>query len=81
MGRPGPAGCQSADWRDQSIAAKDNHAWFAGIAPLSDPRYSVVVLIDEGGSGGAVAAPVGRQIMQYLMGEDLDPIVVGESAQ
>jgi penicillin-binding protein 2 len=65
----------------QSIAAKDNHAWFAGIAPLSDPRYSVVVLIDEGGSGGAVAAPVGRQIMQYLMGEDLDPIVVGESAQ
>ena len=65
----------------QSIAAKDNHAWFAGIAPLSDPRYSVVVLIDEGGSGGAVAAPVGRQIMQYLMGEELDPIVVGESAQ
>lgn len=65
----------------QSIASKDNHAWFAGIAPLSDPRYSVVVLIDEGGSGGAVAAPVARQIMQYLMGETLDPIVAGESAQ
>ena len=65
----------------QSIRSKDNHAWFTGIAPLSDPKYAVVVLIDEGGSGGGVAAPVARQIMQYLMGEELDPIVAGESAQ
>ena len=65
----------------QSVKSRDNHAWFTGIAPISDPKYAVVVLIDEGGSGGAVAAPVARQIMQYLMGEELDPIVAGESAQ
>jgi len=65
----------------QSLIAKDNHAWFVGVAPLNEPRYVVVVLIDEGGSGGAVAAPVARRIMQYLMGEELDPITLGASAQ
>jgi penicillin-binding protein 2 len=65
----------------QSIATADNHAWFAGVVGISDPRYVVVVLIDEGGSGGAVAAPVARQIMQYLQGEQLTPITAGAAAQ
>lgn len=64
----------------QSSRARDNHAWFVGVAPLDDPRYVVAVLIDEGGSGGQVAAPVGRQIMQYLMGNEPTPIVQGEEA-
>ncbi len=64
----------------QSLATRDNHAWFAGVAPLDDPQYVVVVLIDEGGSGGAVAAPVARYILQYLMGEELTPIVAGAVA-
>lgn len=63
----------------QTIAGKDNHAWFAGVAPLDDPQYVVVVMIEEGGSGGRVAAPVARQILQYLMGEELDPIEAGEA--
>ena len=65
----------------QSIATADNHAWFVGVVGISDPRYVVAVLIDEGGSGGAVAAPVARQIMQYLQGEELTPITAGASAQ
>ncbi|GIU92239.1 MAG: penicillin-binding protein 2 [Acidimicrobiia bacterium] len=65
----------------QSLANLDDHAWFIGVAPIDDPRYVVVVLIEEGGSGGAVAAPVARYIMQYLMGEELDPIVAGAAAQ
>lgn len=64
----------------QTTANKDNHAWFAGIAPIDDPQYAVVVLIDEGGSGGRIAAPVARHILQYLMGEQPDPIVPGEAA-
>ncbi len=64
----------------QSSATRDNHAWFVGVAPLDDPRYVVAVLIDEGGSGGQVAAPVARQILQYLMGNAPTPIVEGEEA-
>jgi penicillin-binding protein 2 len=64
----------------QSSATRDNHAWFVGVAPLDSPRYVVAVLIDEGGSGGQVAAPVARQILQYLMGNEPTPIVEGEQA-
>ncbi|MCY4470821.1 MAG: penicillin-binding protein 2 [Thiotrichales bacterium] len=43
------------------------HAAFAGLAPMSDPRLSVVVVIDEPGGdeyyGGAVAAPVFSDIV------------------
>jgi penicillin-binding protein 2 len=64
----------------QSTAVRDNHAWFVGVAPIDDPKYVVVVLIDEGGSGGRIAAPVGRHILQYLMGNEPMPIVEGEDA-
>ncbi len=63
----------------QSSANRDSHAWFAGVAPINNPKWVVVVLVDQGGSGGRVAAPMGRYIMQYLMGEELDPIEAGEA--
>jgi len=44
------------------------HSVFAGLAPMSDPRLSVVVVIDEPGGdeyyGGAVAAPVFSDIVE-----------------
>lgn len=64
----------------QTIANNDNHAWFTGVGPVDAPRWVVVVLIDEGGSGGRVAAPVARHIMQYLMGEQPTAIVEGDAA-
>jgi penicillin-binding protein 2 len=64
----------------QSSVTRDNHAWFVGVAPLDDPRFVVAVLIDEGGSGGQVAAPVARNILQYLSGNEQTPIVAGEEA-
>jgi penicillin-binding protein 2 len=64
----------------QTSKNRDNHAWFVGVAPIDDPKYIVVILIDEGGSGGRVAAPVGRHIMQYLMGNEPTPIVEGAQA-
>ncbi len=65
----------------QPSANKDNHAWFVGVAPIDNPQYVVVILIEEGGSGGRIAAPVGRHIMQFLMGNEPTPIVEGEEAQ
>ncbi|MET0696564.1 MAG: penicillin-binding transpeptidase domain-containing protein [Acidimicrobiia bacterium] len=64
----------------QVSATRDNHAWFVGVAPLDNPKYVVAILIDEGGSGGQVAAPVARNIMQYLTGNEQTPIVEGEDA-
>ncbi|MGB8361684.1 MAG: penicillin-binding transpeptidase domain-containing protein [Acidimicrobiia bacterium] len=64
----------------QSAPTKDNHAWFIGVAPIDNPKYIVAVVIEEGGSGGAIAAPVARHILQYLMGNDPTPITQGEVA-
>lgn len=64
----------------QTSATRDNHAWFIGVAPIDDPRYVVSVVIEEGGSGGAIAAPVARHILQYLMGNEPTPITEGERA-
>jgi penicillin-binding protein 2 len=56
-------------------------AWFVGAAPLSDPHWVVAIVIDQGGSGGRVAAPAARRIFQYLMGEDPDPVRPGADTE
>lgn len=44
-----------------------DHAMFAGFAPLDKPKYVVVVLVEHGGFGGITAAPLGRDIMQFIV--------------
>jgi penicillin-binding protein 2 len=56
-------------------------AWFVGTAPLDDPEFVIAVVIEHGGSGGQVAAPTARRVMQYMMGEDLDKIVAGNVSE
>ncbi|MFQ5898336.1 MAG: penicillin-binding protein 2 [Candidatus Methylomirabilia bacterium] len=50
-------------------AGGTDHAWFAGVAPARDPEVVVVVLIERGGKGGRVAAPVAREIFQRIFFE------------
>lgn len=46
------------------------HAWFISFAPADDPQVAVAVIVENGGDaadeagGGAVAAPIARQMMQ-----------------
>ncbi|MBK5268796.1 MAG: hypothetical protein JJE47_15350 [Acidimicrobiia bacterium] len=56
---------------------KGDTAWFVGVAPIASPDYVVAVVVDQGGSGGTVAAPIARQIFQYLYGEQVHPIGEG----
>ena len=57
----------------EKIGSKDNTyiGSFAGFAPLSDPRISVVVIIDEpqgaNYSGGVIAAPVAGEIIEKTL--------------
>ena len=39
-----------------------DHALFAGFAPVDNPRYAVAVVVEHGGSGAHVAAPVAHDI-------------------
>jgi len=42
------------------------HAWFAGFAPYEGdaPRLAFAVLVEHGGYGGRVAAPIAREVME-----------------
>jgi penicillin-binding protein 2 len=52
-------------------------AWFASFAPAGDPRYVVVVMVEQGGHGGESAAPVARAIYQKLFGLPVTPVAPG----
>lgn len=41
----------------------NDHAWFVGFAPAEKPRVVVAVIVENGGAGGKVAAPIARDIM------------------
>ncbi len=44
-------------WKDR------DHALFCGFAPFDNPRYAIAVIIEHGGSGSRVAAPIARDIL------------------
>lgn len=57
-----------------------DHAWFAAYSPAKAPEIAVVVLVEHGGSGPAVAAPIAMQIVrdyQRLAASRLKPLTKG----
>jgi penicillin-binding protein 2 len=43
----------------------ETHAMFAGFAPYDDPEIVIYVLVEHGGGGGDVAAPIASRVMEY----------------
>jgi cell division protein FtsI/penicillin-binding protein 2 len=52
--------------RDSDSSKGQDHAWFACYAPADDPRMVVVVLVERGGTGGKVAAPIAGRIFREI---------------
>ncbi|MDH3830208.1 MAG: penicillin-binding protein 2 [Gammaproteobacteria bacterium] len=46
-----------------------DHALFIAFAPLDDPKIAVAVIVENGGGGGSVAAPIARTIMDAYLGK------------
>jgi len=55
-------------------------ALFVGVTPIDDPEYIVVVIIERGGSGGGIAAPTAKPVLQYLLDQPVTPVAVGDVA-
>ncbi len=48
-----------------------DHALFVSFAPVEKPKIAVAVIVENGGSGSGVAAPVARKVSDfYLLGKD-----------
>ena len=39
---------------------------FTGYGPADNPKYAISVVIEHGGSGSAVAAPIARNVMRKI---------------
>lgn len=50
------------------VNGKHDTSWFASFGPVDDPRYAVVVMVEQAGTGGSVAAPAVRQIWDGIYG-------------
>jgi len=61
---------QDAKYNENEIDFKlRDHALFISFAPADDPKIAVAVVVENGGHGGSVAAPIaGQVIKQYLEG-------------
>lgn len=44
-----------------------DHALFISFAPVDSPKIAVAVVVENGGSGSGVAAPVARKVMDYYL--------------
>ena len=52
-------------------AEEEPHAWFAGYAPADNPQIAIAVIVEEGGEGSKMAAPIFRRVAETYF--DIEP--------
>jgi penicillin-binding protein 2 len=63
------------------VVGKQDTSLFVGINPPEDPQYVTLAIVEEGGFGSAVAAPIVRRVMEALGGNlNPDPVQVRPSS-
>ena len=57
---------QEEEYKEEEVEERlRDHALFVGLAPADSPSIVLALIIENGGSGGTMAAPVARQIFDY----------------
>lgn len=59
---------------DQLPWNRRDHALFIAYAPYDKPRYAIAQIVEHGGGGSAVAAPIARDILLYALHGGLPPL-------
>jgi penicillin-binding protein 2 len=60
---------QDEEYDEEAIAKKlRDHALFVAYAPFENPVIALAVIVENGGSGGAVAGPIARKVLDYYLG-------------
>ncbi len=71
----GVVGNDALPWRMR------DHALFVGYAPADNPRYAVAVVVEHGGGGSAVAAPIARDAILRVMAGGVPPLTAYPESQ
>ena len=58
---------ESEDYKKKDIEWKNkDHALFVGYTPSENPKYAIAVVIEHGGSGASIAAPIAKRTFDYI---------------
>lgn len=52
------------------VPSGDAHAWFIGYATGKSTTYAIAVIVENGGEGSTVAAPIARQVLEATLAYD-----------
>jgi penicillin-binding protein 2 len=63
-GKTGSTQVVSREAADGKAERWKTHSWFTGFAPRQEPEVVVTILIEYGGGGGEMAAPLSRQLFE-----------------
>ena len=59
---------QEETYKEDEIAEKlKDHALFIAFAPYDDPQLAIAVIVENGGHGGSVAAPIARAVFDAFL--------------
>ena len=50
----------------------DDHAWFVGYAKNRNQMASTIILVENGGGGGKIAAPIARIAFEHLFNKNIE---------
>ena len=65
---------QDEEYDEETVLKKHrDHALFIAFAPVQAPRIAVAVIFENGGSGGAVAAPIAAEIIRAWLAPGRKP--------
>lgn len=56
-----------------------DHALFVAYAPVENPKIAVVVIVENGGSGSGVAAPIARAVMDQYFANQSNEVITNET--
>ncbi|RPG28268.1 MAG: penicillin-binding protein 2 [Gammaproteobacteria bacterium TMED92] len=59
---------QGEEYNEEELSEfRRKHAWFMAFAPVDDPQIAIAVLVENGGGGSSVAAPVARKVLDSYL--------------
>jgi len=59
------------------VQNKASTSLFAAFTPIVNPQYAVVAVVEQGGHGAQIAAPIVRQVIEALYNQPATPIPTG----
>ena len=78
-GKTGSAQVRRISKKERDVRVRKNeekpwverdHALFVGFGPVENPRYAISVIVEHGGGGSTKAAPIARDVLEFMFGKD-----------